>query len=945
MNRRRVREDWLSDFDVTRTHIFVPAIMGAGVLVSLLTLLRDALHGKGGRGRARRIELEARATARHTLTGDPAGDALTAGLRPRAAYLLAALSCGGFAVYVLIGATANYLRRGAYVADIAWLWALSLAVAAALGAVAAVCAVAYSRWPKAARWELTMLAHTPLGQSPAKPRVISVLLLGWAAAFAGATAAIFTFVVAKAPRRLEGLDAWVAATAPKLPGVDLVGPFDPLGPVPLYLLAVAVIGLSAVRCSAVPVVYVVAAASGLLLDVALDLLVPRDRPIGATGDSFPSGQEIQGVLLIGFAPLALLVLTRRTRVAWVGAGLLALSAGVAGLSALRAGTHWWSDSASGVLWGVAAVLACWWALAHPRLHRHCTDCPLAASPHPGEVGLIHVGPRVQRVIRLASRVWAPAAIIGFLALAGFVGLPSNPEADTLGPQIADPAQLVLLALATVGWLLALKSEAAGAVVLALAGGVLGTLAALAYHPLVSLAVAVVFLAPAAGFWLVWQHGRTIRAITVLAVSSVLLLSGTWVGALTVYDTYYGPAHPASSVPALPADRVLWSWAGGVTTGGATVVAELAAGSRQARLRMEPVSGVEPIIISPQADVGADGVARLVVDGLAPGTAYRYRIEVDGVVDRSRGVGELRTAGATSLTVAFGGCARTGSNGAVFDAIRALRPDLYIATGDLHYGNPDTPDVGRFAGFYRRTLTAPAQAALYRSVPIAYVWDDHDYGPNDADASAPTRAAARAAYDRYVPHYPLASGPGEAINQAFTLGRVRFVLTDTRSERTAATMLGERQLAWLRQELVTASHTHAVVVWVNPDPWIAPADPTGDDWGGYAQERRVVADTIAEAGIRNLVMVSGDAHMVAIDDGTNTDYSTSGYPGFPLLHAAALDRPGGVKGGPYSEGAFPGAGQFGTLTVTDAGASVAVTLTGRDWRGEVLAEHRFTVPAR
>src|SRR5690606_6078407 len=95
------------------------------------------------------------------------------------------------------------------------------------------------------------------------------------------------------------------------------------------------------------------------------------------------------------------------------------------------------------------------------------------------------------------------------------------------------------------------------------------------------------------------------------------------------------------------------------------------------------------------------------------------------------------------------------------------------------------------------------------------------------------------------------------------------------------------------------------------------------------------------------MLSGDAHMVAIDDGSHTDYRTpapdgtaarggeagldaagAGGAGFPLLHAAALDRPGSVKGGPYSEGAYPGPGQFGTLTVRDEGGpTVQVELAG------------------
>jgi hypothetical protein len=91
------------------------------------------------------------------------------------------------------------------------------------------------------------------------------------------------------------------------------------------------------------------------------------------------------------------------------------------------------------------------------------------------------------------------------------------------------------------------------------------------------------------------------------------------------------------------------------------------------------------------------------------------------------------------------------------------------------------------------------------------------------------------------------------------------------------------------------------------------------------------------------MLSGDAHMLAIDDGTNSDYASNGGAGFPVMHAAALDRPGAVKGGPYSEGAYPGAGQFGLVMVDDAGDTIAVTLSGRDWRGREIVRHRFTVP--
>ena len=116
----------------------------------------------------------------------------------------------------------------------------------------------------------------------------------------------------------------------------------------------------------------------------------------------------------------------------------------------------------------------------------------------------------------------------------------------------------------------------------------------------------------------------------------------------------------------------------------------------------------------------------------------------------------------------------------------------------------------------------------------------------------------------------------------------------------------------------------------------------DDWGGYAEQRRRIADVIAANKVDNLVMLAGDAHMVAIDDGSNSDYSSGGGAGFPVLQAGALDRPGSVKGGPYSEGAYPGAGQFGVVSVDDDGSRVVLTLEGRDWTNRELVSLSVTV---
>jgi alkaline phosphatase D len=271
-------------------------------------------------------------------------------------------------------------------------------------------------------------------------------------------------------------------------------------------------------------------------------------------------------------------------------------------------------------------------------------------------------------------------------------------------------------------------------------------------------------------------------------------------------------------------------------------------------------------------------------------------------------------------------------------------------GDFHYENIGVNDPDLFRDAFETVLGSSTQSSLYRNVPIAYVWDDHDYGPNNSDSTAPGRTAARLTYQEYVPHYPLAAGTGDVpIYQTFSVGRVKFIVADSRSARSPAsatdnaskTMLGVSQKTWFKQELLNADGVFPLIVWVNSLPWIG---VTGDDgWYRYTIERREIADFIKDNGIAGLCMISGDAHMIAIDDGANSDYATGGGAGFPVMHAAALDRSGSVKGGPYSEGAFPGGGQFGLMTVTDTGGPmIDVLWSGRNWTDAELVSHSFSV---
>lgn len=504
-----------------------------------------------------------------------------------------------------------------------------------------------------------------------------------------------------------------------------------------------------------------------------------------------------------------------------------------------------------------------------------------------------------------------------------------------------------VALLVIALAVALKWEIAGG---ALAGFAAAALVAFAARQLIAehAAVVVALFAIPAVLWIAIDVAESTRRGAAIGILATLALSvlGFVVGQ-RVYAHFWGPTHPATSVAALPGSDVEWIWSGGVTS---------TEGEVRTRLRTDGPARLavsnSPDLSSPRFIQPIDPSERVLgfrLDGLTPDTAYHYGIEVDGTIDVVRS-GRFRTfpTGPASFDVAIGACARVGSNGAIFDTIRETDPLLYLMTGDLHYGDNGVNDLDRYRDVMDLTLRQPAQSALYRSTPIAYVWDDHDYGANDADGNSPSRQAAMTSYREHVPSYEL-GGDDSPVYQAFTVGRVRFVLTDARSGRNldvdesrgTSSMLGAEQKAWFTDEIVEAAASHELVIWVNPVPWIAEEEGGADHWGGFADERRELADVIADNEIDNLLMISGDAHMLAMDDGTNTDYSTDGFPGFPLLHAAALDRPGSVKGGPYSEGAIGGGGQFATMSIEDRGDAIAVELVGVAWDGEELMRLEFS----
>lgn len=397
----------------------------------------------------------------------------------------------------------------------------------------------------------------------------------------------------------------------------------------------------------------------------------------------------------------------------------------------------------------------------------------------------------------------------------------------------------------------------------------------------------------------------------------------------------------------------------MTTTSATVCIRLIAPDLRVRLAVGTSEALAAPVYSTVATTAATSgnTVSLSITGLQPNTRYYYGIEVGGVLQGdplSRGRFRTFPQGASSFKIALVGDTdyRFADHRAA-DAVLAEDPILLLFNGDIHYSDLNSPLADDYRVQLDNTLRHPSLGPMFRGAPVAYMWDDHDFaGGDNSDGTAVGRDASRVAYRENVPHYPLAVTDG-TIGQAFTVGRVRIIMTDLRSASAFAgapengkSRMGVAQKAWFKQELINARDANfPLVIWLNSTPWIAPAQIGDDTWGGYASERTEIADFIKANRIRNLVSYCGDMHALAYDNGEHSDYATGGGAPLIVFHAAALGAEGNIKGGPYTAGPFPGNLQYATLEIFDTGgSSIQARLTGKKVGEGAKFVYQFTSSA-
>lgn len=167
----------------------------------------------------------------------------------------------------------------------------------------------------------------------------------------------------------------------------------------------------------------------------------------------------------------------------------------------------------------------------------------------------------------------------------------------------------------------------------------------------------------------------------------------------------------------------------------------------------------------------------------------------------------------------------GGDSSIFETMANTKSDFHIWLGDNWY----TREVDYSSAWglnYRAShdRATPILQKFMASMPHYAIWDDHDYGPNDAGAHYLLKEKTREVFNNYWLN-PTAGEDNKGIYSQFSYGDVDFFLTDDRYFRsdpnlpdsidgipnTEKKYFGTQQMQWLQNALLFSKAPFKIIV--------------------------------------------------------------------------------------------------------------------------------------
>lgn len=327
-------------------------------------------------------------------------------------------------------------------------------------------------------------------------------------------------------------------------------------------------------------------------------------------------------------------------------------------------------------------------------------------------------------------------------------------------------------------------------------------------------------------------------------------------------------------------------------------------------------------------------------------------------------------GKTVTRIAFGSCAKESKEQPIWNSIIATRPDLFLFLGDNIYG--DTRDMNVLREKYARFGAIPGVKELRETVPHLAIWDDHDYGENDAGVEYPMKEESRRIFcDFWGEPADSPRRTQDGIYVSYLFGprgrRVQIIMPDLRFNRTPilkldlsgkdydvwakeleqagkpvpgpyarnpdpkATMLGERQWRWLEAQLKIPADVRIIASGLQ----VLADFPGWEGWTNYARDHQRLIELIRNTRANGVIFLSGDTHYAELSRlDVNVPYPLYDLTSSGLTEVWPVLPPNDLRVGEALREA-----NFGVIEI-DWGVAPQLRLEIRDGNGLTRMAHRI-----
>lgn len=237
----------------------------------------------------------------------------------------------------------------------------------------------------------------------------------------------------------------------------------------------------------------------------------------------------------------------------------------------------------------------------------------------------------------------------------------------------------------------------------------------------------------------------------------------------------------------------------------------------------------------------------------------------------------------TTSILFGSCSHQDKPMPIFKSILTEPKDAFIFLGDNIYG--DTIDMDELALKYKKLGDNILVKELRESTPTYAIWDDHDYGANDAGKHYPQKVASKALFLDFwqVPKDSARRSRKDGVYGSYVIGKgdkqIRVLLPDLRYQRDDLTSVGTFKFLTERRSNDMGPYTVSKGSMMGPAQWQwlevelqkperikvigsslqVLADFTGwETWSNFDDKQRLLG-LIKKHRVNGVLLISGDTH--------------------------------------------------------------------------------------